>query len=281
MKQRLGIVSTDKDIVTKIREGIPEIFAVHAKNIIEFFQYNGTQAVEGIVFHDEGNIAGEFKAIHNFIRSKKGFNQTPILILSESTNFKLNNLMLDPWVRFSNLNAGYFLPVLNFLSLGKNAQESMRVQLSTNQIIEKLETSLAEKLGHSTIFMGRPAGSEETHESFLSQMQDEISTNLLWVKLSLRILEKGSDNLKQMYQGMSESEFTEITEKILTMVFSEFKSEVVATLSDKQAVPIVDYYSLSSADRSVLSKQMQSEVYLFESNVCGVLLELYKMELNA
>lgn len=280
MKQRLGIVSANKDIVTKIREGIPEIFAVHAKNIIEFFQYNGTQAVEGIVIYDEGQTANEFKAIHNFIRSKKGFTQTPILILSENSEFKLSHLMTDPWVRFSLLNAGYFLPVLNFLNLGKNKNESIHVQLTTDQIVEKLETSLAEKLGHSTVFIGRPASAEESHESFICQMQEEISTNLLWVKLSLRILENGSSNLKQMYQGMSESEFSEISEKILSMVFSEFKSEVISSLLDKQAVPIVDYYTLTSADRAVLSKQMKSEVYLFESKVCGVLLELFKLELN-
>lgn len=275
MKQRLGIVSTDKEIVSKIREGNPDIFAVHAKNIIEFFQYNSTQPVEGIVLLDEGHLAKEFKAIHSFIRGKKGFSQTPILILSTQPEFKMESLIVDPFVRFNNLSAGYFLPVLNFLGMSKTP-EALKITIPAEKMIEIFETSLAEKLGQATVFLGRACDGDEAREEYLVQTQDEIATNLLWVKLSMRILESGSKGLKEMYQGMPEEQMTEMSEKILSMVANEFKSEVFKELQDKQALSMVDLYSLPTADRNALIKNAKVEVYLFESSVCTVLLELSK-----
>lgn len=133
--------------------------------------------------------------------------------------------------------------------------------------------SLTEKLGQSSAFIPRLATDDESHGSFFAQKGGEISSNLVWIKFSVRILDEGSKGLKETFKTFTDSEIEETTEKLLDIILDQFQSKLKETLREKGALFLPSIDKVSAQDRILLVKASKSKFVIMESGSCSVLLE--------
>lgn len=274
MKLRVGMISPNREDSEKLRKEFPDLYLTYGKDIMEFVRNLPSQPMEALVFVAHGNLAQEFKAAHSFIRSKAPLAKVPITILYDG-DFELKNILQDPLVRSFSRAGGMFLPLMEFFNVVKDTQALERA-VPEDKIEVWFENALSSKLGQGTGFLSRAANNDEAREAFFCQKADEVACNLLWIKFSARILEKGSEGLKGMYASFSEPEMIQMTEKILEMAFTEFKTEINSHLTNIGAAKFLTSDKLAPADRSPFIKNAKSKAILFESSPCAILLEVIR-----
>lgn len=108
MKIRIGVISANRADALKVREGFTDVLVVPAKSVIDLYQVNGTQAMQGIVFIGTGELKKEFKSFHNFLRSKHAYSQIPILLLGGDDDLQIDGVITDPLVRSFSIKEGLF-----------------------------------------------------------------------------------------------------------------------------------------------------------------------------
>jgi hypothetical protein len=168
-----------------------------------------------------------------------------------------------------------FLALINFFNavLEKGKLESL---ISVQRIEEEFQKTLQDKLGQGTVFVSRQVTSEEARKSFFAQRSGEVSTNLVWMKFSLRILDEGSEVFKSNFVGLSDSELEEAGEKILEKAFEDFQFRLDQSLKDGGAVRFLPSDQLQVMDRSPFLKTSKSNFIVFDSGICSILMELIR-----
>lgn len=274
MKMRIGLISSVREDSTQLKESFPEMTILQAKNILEFFQLHGHQTLQALVFYNLPELEKEFPSHLNYIRGKNNFKELPIALLSEKPLFFLRPIS-DPRVRFYTTEGGLFLALINFFNavLEKGKLESL---ISIQRIEEDFQKTLQEKLGQGTTFVSRQVTSDEARKSFFAQRSGEVSTNLVWMKFSLRILDEGSEVFKSNFIGLSESELEEAGERILEKAFEDFQFRLDQSLKDGGAVRFLPSDQLQVMDRSPFLKTSKSNFIVFDSGICSILMELIR-----
>jgi len=270
-KLRIGLISENPLDANKLKLEYPDTYVTHARNVIELHRQAGQNTFNAVVFLNLPEIKKDLFSFHQFLRQKKEFQNLPIAILS-SDPVLLSKPFQDPMVRTFKTESNLFMPLLNFFnSLQKEGKLS---QLVTQSSIETdFSQALGEKLGKDTQFFSRAALSDETHESFICQLSDEICTHLLWIKFSARILETGSQSLKKMLNDPTESELQQYMENLLKLVFEEFNSKLNLNLDEAGALRFIDSEKMEGKDKVPYIKAAKSFPLIFESNICSILLE--------
>jgi hypothetical protein len=274
MKMRIGLISSAREDGTQLKDSFPEMTILHGKNIIEFFKLHGHQTLQALVFYNLSEPEKEFPSHLNYIRGKSNFKKVPIALLSEKALFFLKPIS-DPQVRFYTTEGGLFLVLINFFNavLEKGKLESL---ISVQRIEEEFQKTLQDKLGQGTVFVSRQVTSEEARKSFFAQRSGEVSTNLVWMKFSLRILDEGSEVFKSNFVGLSDSELEEAGEKILEKAFEDFQFRLDQSLKDGGAVHFLPSDQLQVMDRSPFLKTSKSNFIVFDSGICSIMMELIR-----
>lgn len=269
---RVGLISENSADAIKLKAEYPDTYVTHAKNILELHQLSGQNKLNAILFLNVPNIQKEFFSFHQFLRSKKDFAQLPIAILTPEP-LLFQKPISDPLVRNFHLEDNLFMPLLNFFN-SLQSESSLSQLVTQEQIEEDFINALGQKLGKDTTFLSRIANQDEAHESFLCQQSDEICTNLLWIKFSVRILESGSESLKNMFEGSSESELQEYIERLLALAFGEFNQKLEQNLKELGAVRFVNSDTMDIKERVPFIKTAKSFPMIFDSNICSILMEV-------
>ncbi len=97
---------------------------------------------------------------------------------------------------------------------------------------------------------------------------------MLWIKFSVRILETGSESLKNMFEGSSESELQEYIERLLALAFGEFNQKLEQNLKELGAVRFANSDAMDIKERVPFIKTAKSFPMIFDSNICSILMEV-------
>lgn len=269
---RVGLISENPADATKLKAEYPATYVTHARNVIELHQQSGQNKLNAIIFLNVPHLQKEFFTFHQFLRNKKDFATLPVAILSAEP-LLFQRPINDPLVRNFQAEGNLFVPLLNFFN-SLQSESSLSQLVTQEQIEEDFIQALGQKLGKDTVFLAREANQDEAHESFLCQQSDEICTNLLWIKFSVRILETGSDSLKNMFADSSESELQEYIERLLHLAFSEFNQKLEQNLKELGAVRFVNSDIMDTKERVPYIKTAKSFPLIFDSNICSILMEV-------
>lgn len=273
MRLRVGLISADKNDVARIRESLPDLFVVHAKSIIDFYQINGSQKIDAVIFlYPQGQPTKDFFSSCSFIRTKKAYEKVPVAGISGGEELVAKSVITDPLIRAYTSKEGVFLPLLHFMKLMQNPA-LIEHPIPADFVETEFEKALSAKVGQGNEFLCRPATDDEAHEGFFAQELCEIASNLSWVKFSARILNEGSKGLKDLFKGLTEEEIEETSSQILRSVLDEYRNEMRRRLLDVGAVfgPLSD--SITPQERIQIVKHSKSTFLIFESGVCSVVME--------
>lgn len=274
MKLRVALISPNRMDPTNVRDSLPGFMVVQAKNVIEFYQTQGGRPLDAFLFLDHAQLQSEFGAYVNFIRGKPAYKNTPIGVFTEKA-MQLNTIIADSKVRNFTTETGLFLAIIGFLT-EIESKKNLEAHLDDQVVQSQFSSALSAKLGKNLKINAREANADEAHSTFLSQMSEEIGTNLLWIKFSSRIVEAGSDGLKKMYKNLSEAEVVETSEKILKLILNEFKSHMETQLKTDGAVHFAPTTQIPQQEKNFYIKNAKSKNYLFETDICNVLLEVIR-----
>ncbi len=269
---RVGLVSENSADATKLKAEYPVTYVTYARNVLELHQQSGQNKLDAIIFLNFPNIQNDFFSFHQFLRGKKDFQNLPVAILTTSP-LVFSKPINDPLIRHFQTDGNLFMALLNFFnSLQSNGALSQLV--TQEQIEEDFTNALGQKLGKDTAFLSRAATADEAHESFICQQSDEICTNLIWIKFSVRILESGSESLKNMFSDSSESELQEYIERLLSLAFGEFNQKFEQNLKELGAVRFVNSDTMDIKERVPFIKTAKSFPMIFDSSICSILMEV-------
>jgi hypothetical protein len=270
-KMRAALVSANSEDANKLKQQFPDLYLSHGRNVMEVQRNAGSNKFDAVLFLDAPDLAKEFFAYHNFLRQKKEFAQTPIALITKAP-LVLPRVVSDPSVRTFVAADNLFMPLLNFFNSIQSAG-SFNELVSQEKIEQSFVSALGQKLGKDTAFTSRAATDDEAHETFICQLSDEVSTNLLWLKFSARVLERSSEGLKKIFGGDSDKDLQEYIENLLTLTFNEFKVGLNIALDESGAVRFANSENLDGKERVPFVKKAKSMPLIFESNVCAILLE--------
>jgi hypothetical protein len=269
-KMRAALVSANSEDATKLKQQYPDLYVSHGKNVMDIHRNAGSNKFDAVVFLDAPGLTKEFHTYHNFLRQKKEFQTTPIALITK-TPFVSSKIVADPLVRTFTAAENLFMPLLSFFS-ALQTEGAFQKLVSQEKIESSFISALGQKLGEGTSFTSRAASDDEAHAGFICQLSDEISTNLLWLKFSARILEAGSDGLKAK-GATSDKELNDYIEQLLTLTFNEFKVGLKVALDESGAIQFANSENLDAKERVPFIKKGKSMPLIFESKVCSILLE--------
>lgn len=274
MKLRLGFVSAHHSYFDDIRKEFSDMYLTTAKNVIDLAMHLPAQPLDAIVIYMDKSEVAQWQANYQFIRSKSALKQTPIAILAKE-HLTFPHVITDSLIRQFTTETGLLIPLLDFFKVAQDPQ-ILNKMITTEKIESWFLLALEQKLGAENGFTSHEANDDEAREAYLSQLNDEISTNLMWVKFSARILEKGSHQLKSNYSNMSDSELDQVLQKILEMSFTAFDNEAHQHISAAGAVNFFSTEQLPPTEKSPYIKKAKSKSIIFESPVCRILLEVIR-----
>ena len=274
MKLRIALISANRDDQLKLKKEFPDLYIHHGRNVLELVQTLPNQPIEAVVFMSDDSLSKDFNSFYNYLRSKPNLKKAPVAILTDS-RIQLPTPVKDPLVRMFTKELGIIIPLMDFFHVVKNPA-SLEKLVTPEKIEELFRTSLGEKLGQGTGFKSRHASDDEARGSFFCQQMDEVSSNLMWIKFSARILENGSSKLKEMYSTLNESEAQQAMENILSLTFKEFTTEINNYLNEVGAARFHGSDKLPMPERSPYIKTAKSTNLIFESSVCSILLEVIR-----
>lgn len=273
MKKRIGLISTNQAFLDRARLELGEHYYSTSKNVLEFHQKLGSQIPDYMMFLAEDfPTSKELMASLNYARTKIP-GSIPIAVFHESPQI-FPGLIKDRTIRAFPLNSGFFLADMTMASIPNLKSNEGYELIPFEKLQQELLNAVQSRIGRDNKFDVRPATDDEIRTAFFCQMTEEVSTNLLWFKFAIRILDKGNDGLKKIYQNFSESEMEEAALALLNLVVTDFMDVIKLRLKDEGALFLGDSISLAPQERKALLATAKSKPILFSSEVCSIAVEL-------
>ncbi len=255
-------------------DALPDMLHYQARNILEYHQAHGTKSPDAFAIFDVGQFEKDLMSVINFIRSKPIYASTPIGLFDPNMIVATAPIR-DSKIRFFIHQGSVSLAILNFLSA---LQVAPNVEsILGNQVIEtEFKKALNKSLGKDANLSATAATVDETRLPFIAQKTDEISTNLLWTKLSARILEDGSDLFSSGFKDLSETEYITACDNILKVVLGDFKKYMLDDLSNAGALLFLTSEALSPQDKVTFMKNPKVQALIFQNSSVKILLEIIR-----
>lgn len=274
-KLRVGLVSESKDLLEPVKADLPGSYVYYSKTLFELSQIYGNLKLDAVIF-TEGTLPGEadLQSSLNFLRLIANFKESLVFFIHHRTDFKLKGLFFDPLLRSYAVFGGTLIPMLQLQSLANGMDPHKFAEpLDPEWLQAELARPLSALIGLGSAMPCSDATDDEAHSSFICQSSNEIASNLVWMKLTARILENESERFKERYSSLADQEMEHKAEQLLIQVLSEFKENVVLRLKDEGAVFLQGFESLTPSEKIELVRRGRPRTLIFKSNMCHVLIE--------
>lgn len=273
MKKRIAIISTNASFVDRAKQELGDHYYSTSKNILEFHQKLGSQIPDYMMFlADDFPNGKELMTSLTYARTKIQ-NNIPIAIFTDKP-FTFSGLIKDRSIRSFPLSSGFFLADMTMASVATLKPAVGYELIPFEKLQQELLNAIQARIGRDNKFDMRPATDDEIRTEFFCQMTEEVSSNLLWFKFAIRILNKGNDGLKKIYANFTESEMEEAALALLNLVVTDFMDVIKLRLQDEGALFLGDSLSLSGPERKELLSTAKSKPILYSSDVCSIAVEL-------
>jgi hypothetical protein len=277
-KKRIAIVSHDQKLVDEVKKEMGEIYVYHHKSISELIISLGSTKVEGVILHAGGEMdVTNLRAALSLLRQKSAFKDCPIAFLHMIADFKFKGLIFDAKLRSFSLKDGAFLPILDFKKLVNAFADTPTalpgIDFTNEWISDNFSQALQHNMSPATTFTVEDATDDDMHSEFLAQTQGEVSSNLVWVKFSVRLLETEDQGYGQLHSSMSRDELEEAAAKFINRATDEFIMFAHAKIQESNALELQRSSDLTPAERSELTKMAKTSTVLFRSQHCKIVVE--------
>ena len=274
MKAKIGIITKDKLIIEQLKPFAEIATFVSSGNIFELFQAQGNQKLDRIFLFDDGTLAKEFKGTFGFIRSKPNWQKSVIVLFSNAKKFTTEFLLVDQDMRFFSLADGFTAALQKGLQF--SAISSIQSMTAPEMVTASIEGYLKTSFKSETTWTTRQAEEADLQKPMNFQIDRELSTNLIRMKLNIRVLEENFSSWTELFPENSPEEL----EGCLLMLFQQLLAKVVDSIvinvGDAGLVYTPANSDLPAAERSAILKLQKASSYVFENQDRQIILEMTK-----
>jgi hypothetical protein len=277
-KKRIAVVSLEQKLVDEIKTEMGDIYVYHNKSVSDLIIALGTTKVEGVILHAGGEMdVTNLRAALSLLRQKASFKDCPIGFMHMIPKFKFKGLIFDSRLRSYSLKDGAFLPILDFKKLVNAYADTPNslpgVDFTDQWISENFGQALQHNMEPATSFQVQEATDDELHAEFLAQTQGEVSSNLVWVKFSVRLLDTQTQGYRQLHKSLSREEIEDSALAFINRSTEQFIMFASAKIHESSALDLHRSSELTAPERSELTKRAKSSTVVFKSEHCNILVE--------
>lgn len=277
-KSRIGVVTGSRAEFEKMASNFPDAYFYYGSTVLDLYQKFAPQKPDFVVFHAlEKAAEPDLPTSLRYLRGKSEFKRKPFLLLLQDPEFRFKQVMNDPLVRAFSLGSQLFLKIVDFLVATKNVDNlEQAFVLDDGQLCQTFGSAAAKRMGLKEKFETRQATDDETRSSFLFQHTSEISTNLLWVRFSARILEEGNPIFVKMLENYSEEEREDMAKQLIGLIMNDLGADIGRLLDDRGAVRFAHSDEMDFEQRKPFVKTATTRSFVFQSPACNLLFEVTK-----
>jgi hypothetical protein len=272
MKLRVGLVSTSREDLEKIKKEFPDFIFIFAKNVMELAQHSSVKNLDAIILMGTNDtLSKEFLGCFSYLRQKSIFKQTPIITLAQS-KILANAPIQDKKVRSYSTQLGLFAPMMDYFTSITNIKGEHNI--TEEYLLAEFRDAISRKYNKSGTIEIRASTPDESHTKFLSQDNFEVASNLYWVKFSSRVLNINAEGLMKDFGAADEAALATSLSNLQQGIYSTFKEHIDELLDSKGAMYFKKSDQLSMPDKAPFIKKAKSQTYTFQSPSIAIVLEV-------